>query len=200
MSVALLRDKNKAHSLLDDLQSVFWVSLERALNDLQHNYTNFDEIAQCFLEWNPLTNKGGSSKAMFLAEERPIQFVKNPAFSDLMWEFCMVMHGACRWQAKLTGNPTMAGTQPPPEVPDHDMVLQRFREALDRPDDQWSSEPYDNKNQLRPAMEDVEHMAANGLVSSHTTGSQKRSQSSMEASSTWSSKRTRTSASESSTT
>ncbi len=170
MSAAILSLQSKPHSLRDDLQSVFWVALENAINNLQHGYHDIPRVAMCFLEYNSFMESGGNIKFKFLSDAPPIEFVKNPAFSALLRDFCEMVFSSDRWETKLAQlkDPSMAGPQPT-EVQDHDGVLKRFRKALDCPDDQWLLEPCDKKNQLRQAMADAERVVVRGSMKSRTS-------------------------------
>ncbi len=175
MSAALLRFRDSSHSHRDDLQSVFWIALESSLNKLEHKYHDLPGVVQCYTEYHPLTDDGGNAKVTFLAEGcHRVQFVGNPAFSDLMRDFSKMMFFSHMWDADLVLS-KCPGVQPA-EVPDHERVLQRFREALSRPDEQWSLELCDDKDQLWRAIEDFQRAAGSSTERFTTTESSNHSQ------------------------
>lgn len=154
MSAALLQNKNKPHSFLDDLQSVYWVGVENALNSLEHGSTdNFlSTVAYCLMEYHTIPKGGGIVKEVFLHRKDFIKISGNPTFSSLMHDFCKMMDSASYWQYELIRNPE---AQCPADVPDYDKVLQRFKDALDDPEGEWSSKPCNEKNQPRPTMDAI---------------------------------------------
>jgi len=124
-----------------------------------------------------LAEQDGVVKALYFYGDllKPIYFVGNHAFSSLLRDFGKMSGYADRWETALDDNedPTERGLQSS-EVPDHDRILERFREALRCPDDQWSLER-DHRRRLWKA---IEEMGLRVLSIYSSTEPQKRPQSS----------------------
>lgn len=144
----------KCHSPLDDLQSVFWVAFEKSLNHLDHAYSGMTLAARCLTEYDPATKRGGNRKIVHFYTSPFIKFTENPAFSSLLYDFCEMVHSADAWETRLIEHGDSAGPQPP-EVPDHDRILERFRQALNSPQGDWSPNLSSNTGQLWEAMKTV---------------------------------------------
>lgn len=153
MSSALLYHLGKEHSVHDDLQSVFWVFSHMSYDYLPHDLP-VQQLALSFVEYDedPTTREesGGARKLAYLIRGDRFSFIGNSALSRLYEQFREGIRALEDWYESLKSGRTeqelaVAVHNPPDNVPDHNYFLHLFTEALNAPDQEWSSERSDKR-------------------------------------------------------
>lgn len=175
MSIHILETPNRRHTVLDDIESVYWLLLYCALHWLPHDDPNFDmqlfdeQIKQHRPNLPPLI-VGGDKKGNFLIKSRyrRLQFESRP-LQELLQELGHAFR-AIYWSETAEEDDIRSAAQAASaKLQDVTVVLEMFNRALARKD--WPEHDRVD-DQFRPRTENEEaRMEHENTVSSYGSGS-----------------------------
>lgn len=145
MSIALLANVSKVHTIHDDLQSVFWVLLFGALLHFAHNSLSFNMnlFDQAFFPHdNSLMVKGGDMKEAFLRSQQKISgltFMSKPLtaiYRRLAFKYNAPISssGNAEDRCDENGDVIIESVDPDANMPAPQVVLDLFETVLTRTD------------------------------------------------------------------